>query len=251
MNRKSRTASHARMTHFLRRACSVLVLLMLVAPAWASAAQGGLTQAALRKGLHMKPDAKLSFQDMDGKPIDFATFARDLPHHSINKSEDGSSGDIVLRIARASKPHVTDASVVRPGQPFPAFRLHTLDGTPVDKSSLHGHPALISFFFDTCIPCIEEVPALNGFAKAHPEFRTLAVTFDSRGKAATFRKQRHLSWPIAYGAHKLVATLGVKNYPTLFLLDAQGHVVRAGHSPNAGRTREADIEHWVRSAGKQ
>lgn len=244
-----RTTFYAVIARLALLAGAALVLQIFATPAW-SAGPKNLTEAMLRKGMHMQPGAKLSFEDVNGKPINFAEFKRLMADHSFGKTEDMTSGDTVLRISPSTTRSVDTPLAVSAEQPFPAFRLHMIDGRVVDNAALHGHPALISFFFDTCIPCIEEVPALNAFAKSHPDYRTLAVTFDSKDEAATFRRQRHLAWPIAYGANKLIATLSVKSYPTLVLLDAQGRVVRSGTPPNSGRTRKADIERWVRNAGK-
>ncbi len=56
-------------------------------------------------------------------------------------------------------PHVNPAALV--GKPAPAVALPPLDGgarTPVRRPG--QGPVLVNFFFSTCVPCIQETPAL-------------------------------------------------------------------------------------------
>lgn len=46
------------------------------------------------------------------------------------------------------------------GQPAPAFKLPSLDGTEVDSASLRGRSVLLYVWFTGCPPCLEETPQL-------------------------------------------------------------------------------------------
>src|SRR6185437_13703603 len=47
------------------------------------------------------------------------------------------------------------------GQTLPDFDLMDMHGNKINSNDLIGQPLVINFWFATCIPCIEEMPALN------------------------------------------------------------------------------------------
>lgn len=138
---------------------------------------------------------------------------------------------------------------VKPGQALPAFHLATVGGGSVDNAALRGKPALINFFFADCVGCIAETPALNAYAKAHPEVRVLAVTFDKASDAADYVKQQQFAWPVAYGGQSWFDTLGVSTYPALALVGADGRLLDiriSGTIQSGGDTISAkDLNRWV------
>jgi len=70
------------------------------------------------------------------------------------------------------------------------FKLPALDGSRfVQASSLRG-PLLVNFWGRDCGPCINEMPQLQAFAKAHPHWTVLLVSTDAPADAREFI-QRH------------------------------------------------------------
>lgn len=70
------------------------------------------------------------------------------------------------------------------------FTLPTLDGSRfVTASSLAG-PVLVNFWGMDCAPCIAELPRLQAFAAAHPQWTVLLVSTDAPARAQEF-VQRH------------------------------------------------------------
>ena len=53
------------------------------------------------------------------------------------------------------------------GQPAPAIRGTTLDGSTVDLAQLRGHPVVINFWGPSCVPCRDEMPLLAQKSAAH------------------------------------------------------------------------------------
>lgn len=72
------------------------------------------------------------------------------------------------------------------------FTLPTLDGTRFVKASAIGGPLLVNFWGTDCAPCIEELPRLEAFAKAHPNWTVLLVSTDTPAKAREFVQQHDL-----------------------------------------------------------
>lgn len=133
---------------------------------------------------------------------------------------------------------------------LPSFDLKTLDGKRLRNADLAGKPALVNFFFETCVPCIKEAPALEAFARKHPEFNYLAVTFESQVEARRFVKERKFSWPVVADARAFIDAAGITGYPTYLLLAADGRVLGRGSGMNVKllddpQAMEAHLEQWV------
>ncbi|MGN6228485.1 MAG: TlpA family protein disulfide reductase [Dyella sp.] len=226
-----------------------LFALMLLAVAMPAIARQ-ITLEKFRAGMLVPDDASVRFEDASGKPITFEQFVAAARGGSFSKDIDTEAKKAVFRINDSSASHKSAAEApalnVGRGQSLPATELSTLAGgrwTPVAKD---GRYTLLSFYFDECVPCIAEIPALNAYAHAHPEVRVLAVTFDAAKSARTFRATRHLEWPIAPDAQAFIDALGVRTYPTLLLVRPDGTLADsftgAGLESKDGAAR---LEAWV------
>jgi thiol-disulfide isomerase/thioredoxin len=118
---------------------------------------------------------------------------------------------------------------VKMGEVFPAFSLASSDGATSDNAMFIDRLTLITFFFDKCVPCIEETPFLNEFSQKHPEIQVLGMTFDSKRQVANYKKDHGFNWRVAYGADTFMSNfLGIRSYPSYALIDGQGKVLAIG-----------------------
>jgi thiol-disulfide isomerase/thioredoxin len=76
-----------------------------------------------------------------------------------------------------------------PGQEWD-FTLPTLDGSRFVQASALSGPVLVNFWGKDCAPCIAELPRLQAFAKANPQWTVLLVSTDVPADARAF-VQRH------------------------------------------------------------
>lgn len=210
------------MSNRLLRSAVALVLLAVAM----SAVAGQMTLQQFRAGMLVPNDASVQFEDAAGKPISFEQFVAAARGGSFSKDIDPEAKKAVFRINHPSALHQSVANApalnVSRGQRLPAISLSTLAGerwTPVAKD---GRYTLLSFYFDECVPCIAEIPALNAYARAYPKMRVLAVTFDEAARAQKFRTTRHLEWPVAPDAQAFIDALGIRTYPTLLLVRPDG-----------------------------
>lgn len=104
----------------------------------------------------------------------------------------------------------------------------TFDGEVVALSSLRGTPVVVNFFASTCVPCIEEMPALE---EVHQELGD-QVTFlglamqDRPEDALDLVERTGVTYRTAQDKDASVITaLGGSVLPTTVLLDAAGEVV--------------------------
>lgn len=104
----------------------------------------------------------------------------------------------------------------------------TFDGEVVALASLRGTPVVVNFFASTCVPCIEEMPALE---EVHQELGD-QVTFlglamqDRPEDALDLVERTGVTYRTAQDKDASVITaLGGTVLPTTVLLDAEGEVV--------------------------
>lgn len=246
-----------------------MVAAMVMLPGWATA-QSALPampiasdMSGLIQMMSAGADKTVTYRDDKGQSISEAAFLDGVKAgrtFGYTRNNATQSTAFTLNAAKVSSnaPNEGAAALehtlnvdykVKPGQVLPAFHLATVGGGSVDNAALRGKPALINFFFADCVGCIAETPALNAYAKAHPEVRVLAVTFDKASDAADYVKQQQFAWPVAYGGQSWLDTLGVSTYPALALVGADGRLLDiriSGAIQSGGDTISAkDLNRWV------
>ncbi len=125
------------------------------------------------------------------------------------------------------EPGSDSAEATRPTH-LPVLEARDLSGRPVRGMQLDGRHTLLSFYFSSCVPCIQEVPALNAYREAHPELNYLAITFDPAVDARRFVSERKLSWPVVADAGRFLRDAGVRSFPGYMLLAPDGRIVGRG-----------------------
>ncbi|MBS0432902.1 MAG: TlpA family protein disulfide reductase [Proteobacteria bacterium] len=202
---------------------------------------------------------QVTFLDAKGKKLDFAAFTQsgDQGQRFVIETNTKAHTAIWKLLPQGAAPKGSFSFKSRPsptaintGSPFPPFDLPLVAGGTLSSTSLRGKPWLIDFFFAECVPCIKELPALNAYAKRHPDQRMVAVTFDDKATAQAFVKKWHPAWPVAYAGQRLIDQAGISAYPTLALIGADGRVLDVRIStelpqhPKDTLTAQ-DIERWV------
>lgn len=76
------------------------------------------------------------------------------------------------------------------------FTLPTLDGGRFVQASALKGPVLVNFWGKDCGPCITELPRLEAFAKAHPQWTVLLVATDAPADARAFVQRHGVQLPV-------------------------------------------------------
>jgi thiol-disulfide isomerase/thioredoxin len=131
---------------------------------------------------------------------------------------------------------VTDAGVIRAqiqadgaagriGATAPDFEWTDLDGKTVRLSSYRGKVVVVNFWATWCLPCREEMPALQRVAASEPDVVVLEVDLMEPGdKARSFLDSLGLDrlQPVLDGDGATTRRYGVLTLPSTFFVDKDG-----------------------------
>jgi thiol-disulfide isomerase/thioredoxin len=114
------------------------------------------------------------------------------------------------------------------GAPAPDFTLNNLAGQPVRLSGLRGQVVLINFWATWCVPCQQEMPAIQQAYDAHKGqgFTVLAVNLNEPSQdVQAYINNLKLGLPVLLDSSDVVSNLyRVRGYPTSFFIDRGGTV---------------------------
>ena len=142
---------------------------------------------------------------------------------------------------------VPDDTPARPGRKItermPEFSLALLGGGKLTHAELRGKPVLVNFFASWCLPCREEMPAIEKLSK---EYRPKDVVFfgvavdDTETKMKEFVTRFGVSFSVGLDdGGSVQKAFGVYGLPTTFFIDRQGQI-RYFH---AGAVNEQLLRH--------
>jgi cytochrome c biogenesis protein CcmG/thiol:disulfide interchange protein DsbE len=145
----------------------------------------------------------------------------------------------VIGIVAATRP--STAGIAK-GRPVPNVAGTTLDGQPFDLASLRGHPVVINFWGQSCVPCRTEFPLLAAKAREHAGDGLVIVgvlTDDAPDGARAFVTQFGATWPtVVDPAAAIKSAYQVVARPQSYFVDRAG-ILR---SIQIGEVRDADFE---------
>ena len=122
------------------------------------------------------------------------------------------------------------------GAVAPAIEATSLDGEPLTLDDFKGKYVLLDFWATWCVPCIAEIPQLQGVHDAFgadERFAILSLSVDEEiGEPKKFQETRKLPWSQAFlggGIHgPIPGTFGVRAIPAFVLVGPDGKVVARG-----------------------
>lgn len=117
------------------------------------------------------------------------------------------------------------------GKEIPAFHFTGIDGQSYTSENTKGKIILFKCWFIKCVPCVQEMPALNELAKKYEERKDIlfiSLAMDGKKELVEFLSKTRFDYATVPMQKKYMAEkLNVVAYPTHFLIDKSGKLVRA------------------------
>jgi cytochrome c biogenesis protein CcmG, thiol:disulfide interchange protein DsbE len=120
------------------------------------------------------------------------------------------------------------------GAMAPAYTALSMAGDSIDLGAHEGEVILLNVWATWCIPCREEIPALQRLHERFGEqgLRIVGVSVDARGEEANVRDFAS-SFGVTYDvwldpAEQVISTFRVIGVPNTFLIDREG-IIRWKH----------------------
>lgn len=140
---------------------------------------------------------------------------------------------VVALFAFVVLPYVDSGKKAVSGEPVPAFDLEVISGQDLgDRLSLAdlaGTPVLVDFWASWCEPCRVQSRALSEVAQRMGDDLVVVgvATSDDRAAALEFVREHQPSYVNLFDeGGRLGNAIGVRNLPTLMVLDEKGTIQR-------------------------
>lgn len=113
------------------------------------------------------------------------------------------------------------------------FDLTDTQGTHHRLADLRGRWVVVNFWATWCVPCIQEIPEIGAFARAHPEVAVIGVAVDAQDAAKVKRFAAKLghTYPLVLSDDAVAKQVGSPAaLPATKIYDPRGDLVydRAG-----------------------
>lgn len=131
------------------------------------------------------------------------------------------------------------------GKPAPDFQVKDLNGEDLSLEKYKGHVVLLDFWATWCGPCIAELPNVKKTYQKYKDqkFQIIGISLDRAQKTLeTFVEKEGLSWVHYFDQSGQIANqYKVTGIPSMFLLDGQGVIRKAGLRGHALGTAVAEL----------
>lgn len=134
------------------------------------------------------------------------------------------------------------------------FVLTDFDGKEVASREFTGKILVVDFWATWCQPCIKEIPEYNALQKKHGGkfFQMVGITVDSGDLQSVkpFISRYGIEYPVYMGNEEVKAYFGgIIVYPTTFVVDQDGKILRKYMGSRPGKARE--IEDLIKKLQQQ
>jgi peroxiredoxin len=131
--------------------------------------------------------------------------------------------------SQAATPHYADAlglQITKEQVEAPTFTLRNLAGKKVALGDFRGRLVLLNFFATWCVPCREEMPAMERLYRQYRDQGLVVLALsvrESAGEVGAFVQEFGLTYPVLLDGEASVAyRFGVRPIPATYLIGGDG-----------------------------
>ncbi|MUP44688.1 TlpA family protein disulfide reductase [Gramella sp. BOM4] len=127
---------------------------------------------------------------------------------------------------------------------YPEFSFQDINGKTYKSEDLSGKHLVIKYWFINCKPCVAEMPEFEFVMNKHQnqDVVFMSIAFDDPEELQEFFKDKDYEVPtISVSEDYIIDTIGIKYFPTHFLLDEQRKIVSVTNNMKQLRKRLKDF----------
>lgn len=155
---------------------------------------------------------------------------------------------VILAVNVGTDPRAEYNTSLLLGKPAPDFQLTKFDGSAVTLRDLAGKTVIVNFWNSWCLPCRDELPALQRWYGQHADDASVVMVGiprdDSPGAIRAAARDDQMGWAVQNNRGAEAATLdyATRGQPESFVINPSGIVVGSILGP----MRAADLDRMSR-----
>jgi len=180
----------------------------------------------------------VTFKDEKGIAINFKKYhelrnSGDWVIGPIKKDKNGTVTSIQLKKASEADKQFAKQMVLYNkwlektlGTKAPKFNFTDINGNTISSENTTGKVVVLNFWFTTCPPCIEEIPAINDIYKKYKKNLDVvfaSITFNKSEKVNSFIEKHPILLPMVIENREAAKTFNVQGYPTNLVIGMDGN----------------------------
>lgn len=114
------------------------------------------------------------------------------------------------------------------GEKLPDFHFVDMKGNVYDSNNTKGKIVILKFWFIGCVPCVEEMPALNEFVKQYQgrkDILFISLAFDKKKDLEKFLSKTPFDYAVIPDKKKYISEeLKISSFPTQMIINKDGIV---------------------------
>jgi thiol-disulfide isomerase/thioredoxin len=111
----------------------------------------------------------------------------------------------------------------------PNWKLLSLSDKEISLTDFKGRVVLIDFFYRSCYPCMQALPALQALHDKYHDKGLTVIGIDPYDKKddnlSSFLAKRGVTYTVLLGGKDVAKDYRVSGYPTMYLIDKNGKVI--------------------------
>ncbi len=117
---------------------------------------------------------------------------------------------------------------VKLGKIAPTFSVDLLNGKTISLGDYSGKFVFIDFWGSWCAPCRQEIPHIKKLysSLSRDKLEIIGLAKDDEKNLRNYIEEQKIEYPNALASKELLAKYGISKYPTSFLINPKGKIVR-------------------------